>query len=86
MLEFKKGDFEWKDKQKSKVKFVEKEDGRFNVQFLKSSLCSILSKNERFWISIKKAKDCLFSRRNGYRGKIIFGYSICIRIFGINYW
>lgn len=28
------------------------------------------------FLSIKKAKDCIFSRRNGYRGKIIFGYSI----------
>lgn len=33
------------------------------------------------WLSIKKAKNCLFSRRNGYIGKIIFGYSVCFRIF-----
>lgn len=36
------------------------------------------------WISIKKDKNCLFSRRNGYYGKIFFKYSICIRLFGIN--
>lgn len=35
-----------------------------------------------FWLSIKKAEDCLFSRRNGYVGKIIFGYSIRLRLFG----
>ena len=39
--------------------------------------------NEKpFWISVKKAKDCLFSRRLGYQGKIIFGYSIRLRLFG----
>lgn len=27
--------------------------------------------NKNNWISIIKAKDCLFSRRNGYKGKII---------------
>ncbi len=37
-----------------------------------------------FWVSIRKVEKCLFSRRNGYVGKIIFGYSICIRIFGKN--
>ena len=37
--------------------------------------------NYHFWLSIKKAKDCLFSRRNGYQGKIIFGYSIRLRLF-----
>lgn len=34
------------------------------------------------WLSIRKAKNCLFSRRNGYEGKIIFGYSIRLRLFG----
>ena len=42
------------------------------------SMCAI------FWLSIKKAKDCLFSRRNGYSGKIIFGYSIRLRLFNKN--
>ncbi len=36
----------------------------------------------RFWLSIRKAKNCLFGRRNGYSGKIIFGYSIRLRLFG----
>jgi len=36
----------------------------------------------KFWLSIKKVEDCLFSRRNGYVGKIIFGYSIRLRLFG----
>lgn len=74
-----------KMKKSTEKVFGGKEDGRFNVQFSQLSLCNLLSKNGRFWLSIKKAKDCLFSRRNGYRGKIIFGYSICIRIFGYNY-
>jgi hypothetical protein len=32
--------------------------------------------NKLFYFSIKKAKDCLFSRRNGYQGILLFGYSI----------
>jgi len=31
--------------------------------------------NKHFFFSIKKAKDCLFSRRNGYQGILLFGYS-----------
>lgn len=34
-----------------------------------------------FWLSIRKSKDCLFSRRSGHIGKIVFGYSICLRMF-----
>jgi hypothetical protein len=37
-----------------------------------------------FWISLIKAKDCLFSRIEGWQGRIIFGYSVVIRLFGIN--
>jgi hypothetical protein len=37
-----------------------------------------------FFFSIKKKDKCLFSRRNGYVGKIIHGYSVCIRIFGFD--
>lgn len=36
-----------------------------------------------FWISIRRASDCLFSRRTGKVGWRIFGYSICIRLFGV---
>jgi hypothetical protein len=36
--------------------------------------------NKIFYFSIKKAKDCLFSRRNGYQGMLLFGYSIFLRI------
>lgn len=35
-----------------------------------------------FWLSIKHKNKCLFSRRNGYVGKIILGYSIRLRLFG----
>lgn len=31
--------------------------------------------NKIFYFSVKKAKDCLFSRRNGYQGMLLFGYS-----------
>lgn len=37
--------------------------------------------NKRFWLSIKHKSKCLFSRRNGYKGKLIFGYSICLHLF-----
>lgn len=36
---------------------------------------------KKFWLSIKKASSCLFSRRHGHRGKIIFGYSVRLRFF-----
>jgi hypothetical protein len=36
--------------------------------------------NKIFYFSIKKAKDCLFSRRNGYQGILLFGYSIFLSI------
>lgn len=36
--------------------------------------------NKIFYFSIKKAKDCLFSRRNGYQGILLFGYSIFLII------
>ena len=36
------------------------------------------------WVSIKPKKKCLYSRRNEIIGKVIFGYSICLRIFGYN--
>ena len=39
---------------------------------------------KRNWLSVRKAKNCLFGRRNGYIGKLIFGYSVCFRLFGID--
>ena len=36
----------------------------------------------KFWLSIKPVSKCYFSRRNGFFGKIIFGYSVCLRLFG----
>ena len=41
-------------------------------------------KNKPLWLSIKKAKDCIFSRRLGYQGKIILGYSVRLRLFGVD--
>ena len=34
-----------------------------------------------FWLSIRPTKKCLFGRRNGFYGKIIFGYSVRLRLF-----
>lgn len=36
--------------------------------------------NKRFYFDIIKVEDAIFSRRNGYRGKILFGYSILFYI------
>lgn len=36
--------------------------------------------NRYFLFSIKKLEDCLFSRRNGYQGIRLFGYSIYFKI------
>ena len=36
------------------------------------------------WVSIRLAKNCLFSRRNGIIGKKIFGLSICVKLFGFD--
>ena len=38
--------------------------------------------NRMFYISIKRKDKCLFSRRNGYKGKLIFGYSVLLILFG----
>jgi len=38
--------------------------------------------NRKFWISIIPIHKCLFSRRNGYIGMRILGYSIRLRLFG----
>ena len=50
----------------------------------KRSVSRSCAADKKFWISIRRAKDCLFSRRNGYVGKVIFGWSVCIRLFGRN--
>jgi hypothetical protein len=39
-------------------------------------------KPKRFWISVIAKEKCLFSRRNEISGKIIFGYSVRLRLFG----
>lgn len=36
--------------------------------------------NKWFYFDIIKAENAIFSRRNGYRGKIIFNYSILFYI------
>lgn len=39
-------------------------------------------RRKRLWISIKRADRCFFSRRNGVVGRLILGYSVCLRLFG----
>lgn len=39
-------------------------------------------KRKRFFLSIRKAKNCVTSRRVGIVGKVIWGYSVCLRLFG----
>lgn len=41
-----------------------------------------MNKNRKFYVSIRKVNKCLFGRRNGYIGKVIHGYSVCITLFG----
>ncbi len=38
--------------------------------------------NRYFFFSVKKLKDCLFSRRNGHKGIRLFGYSFYFVIKG----
>lgn len=38
----------------------------------------------KFWLSIRRVENCLFSRRNGYMGVRVFGLSICLRLFGVD--
>lgn len=46
-----------------------------------ASLVDIHFFRYKFWLSIKKKENCLFSRRNGHEGKLIFGYSVCLKLF-----
>jgi hypothetical protein len=50
------------------------------VLFLKHVKVNALTARTN-WLSVKKAKHCAYSRRKGYSGKIIFGYSIRLRLF-----
>ncbi len=65
----KTGDFVWDN---GDCVWIDSGDGRF----IKHTMW-----NKKNWISIKRAKDCFFSRRNGYQGKIFFGYSVRVRLF-----
>lgn len=38
--------------------------------------------NKRHWFSIKPLRKCLYTRRNGFYGTRVFGFSICLRLFG----
>lgn len=38
----------------------------------------------KFWLSVRRVENCLFSRRNGYMGVRVFGLSICLRLFGVD--
>jgi len=40
------------------------------------------SRKRNFYISIKRKSKCLEIRKQGYIGKLIFGYSIILKLFG----
>lgn len=46
--------------------------------FYKKGLIEI--NNKWIYLSLRKSKDCLFSRRNGFEGLLLFGYSFYIKI------
>lgn len=48
----------------------------------KELVMELNSRNYKFWLSVKHKSKCLFSRRNGLSGKLLFGYSIRLRLFG----
>ncbi len=39
--------------------------------------------HHKFCVSIKRVKNCIFSRRYGYEGKLFLGYSIIVRAIWI---
>ena len=41
-----------------------------------------LRRKKDFYISIKRKSKCLEIRRQGYMGRLIFGYSIILKMFG----
>ncbi len=50
--------------------------------YLKPPIPGVNEFNRRNFLSIRRAKNCLYSRRNGIKGLLIFGLSICLRIGG----
>jgi hypothetical protein len=61
---------------------MEMPEGKFEVHGAGTDFVEVNSKSYRFWLSIRKAHDCLFPRRFAFEGKIIWGYSIRLRLFG----
>ena len=41
-----------------------------------------LQRKRLFYISIKRKSKCLDVRKEGYIGRLIFGYSIILKLFG----
>lgn len=55
--------------------------------FLETILKAAIMKHieKPFFLSVRKASKCLFSRRLGYRGTLFCGYSIVLRVFGVDF-
>jgi hypothetical protein len=56
---------------------VEKEEIHLRIREGKTPGVS----KKKIWLSIRKRESCLFSRRSGLTGNLLFGYSICFRLF-----
>jgi len=41
-----------------------------------------IRRKKLFYISIRRKSKCLEIRRQGYIGRLIFGYSIMLKLFG----
>jgi hypothetical protein len=53
-------------------------------KFLLRSMSRVKSRaDKKNWLSIKEITKCDTARRNELQGKIIFGYSIYLRLFGL---
>ena len=37
-----------------------------------------------FWLSVVRCNRCSYSRRNGMYGSMLFGYSVCVRLFNVD--
>lgn len=65
-----------------KVYWYDHQEGGVKYQGRNGRSIPVGGKAKLFWLSIKPISKCLFSRRNGYTGKHILKYSICLRLFG----
>lgn len=61
---------------------VENIDDAIHVRRISFNSGAYPFQEKKFWLSIVHKDNCFFSRREGIVGKIIFGHSIRLRLFG----